>query len=143
MDTPCNCGQHKSLGFRTVIHGKTTKIKRVPVWECEQCGLYELFPCIKQDLRELLVQLKDEGGVCVSFSEYNELADVMYEVYKETRFKESEADVYLMEVEARCKERINLLLDVYGYAKQNEDHKWMKQLMTRLSQLTFTPAETT
>ncbi|ANS75029.1 hypothetical protein AWM70_10785 [Paenibacillus yonginensis] len=143
MDTPCNCGQIKSLGFRTIIHGKTIKIKGVPVWECEQCGLYELFPCIKQDVCELLAELKEENKASVSFSEYNELAAVMYEVYKETRFQENNAEVYLMEVESRCKERINLLLDVYGYAKQNEDHKWMKQLMTRLSQLTFTPAETT
>ncbi len=143
MDTPCNCGQIKSLGFRTVIYGNQIKIKHVPVWECEQCGLYEVFPKIKQDLRKLLVQLKDEGRVSVYFDEYNELTDVMYEVYQESIYKEADADTYLLEVSERCKERINLLLDVYGYAKQQKDKQWMDQLMSRLSQLTFTPAEAT
>ncbi|WP_238996453.1 hypothetical protein [Paenibacillus pinistramenti] len=102
-----------------------------------------MFPKIKQDLRKLLVQLKDEGRVSVYFDEYNELTDVMYEVYQESIYKEADADTYLLEVSERCKERINLLLDVYGYAKQQKDKQWMDQLMSRLSQLTFTPAEAT
>ncbi|WP_223066437.1 hypothetical protein [Paenibacillus caui] len=140
----CNCGQNKSLGFRTVIHERRIRINKVPIWECEHCGRYEVYSKIKSHLCEVLGQLKSQSGLAgVTFTELNELADVMYEIYKENESAELDADLFTSEMAARCKERINLLLDVYGYAKNNGDREWMEKLMERLSQLTLAPAKAT
>ncbi len=86
---------------------------------------------------------EDDSGVSVTFTDYNELASIMYEVYVENKHKEMNADQFTSEVTIRCKERINLLLDVYGYAKTSGDTDWMEILMKRLSQLAFTTAKAT
>lgn len=147
MHAPCNCSQTMNLGFRAVIYGRKIEVKKVPIWECESCKHYEVFPLIKASLLELLDELKDElkdeDVVSVTFTDHNELASIMYEVSMENKHNEMDADAFTSEVTNRCKERINLLLDVYGYAKSSGDAEWMEILMKRLSQLAFTTAKAT
>ena len=144
MNAPCNCSPAMNLGFRTVILDRRIEIKRVPILECELCDLYELHPEIRSSLRELMDQLKDEPGMfSVMFNEYNELAEMMYESYQEYRDMELEIGRFTDMVTQRRRERINLLLDVYGYAKSSNDEAWMDHLNARLAQLTYSPANAT
>lgn len=143
MHAPCNCNQSMNLGFRSVIYGKNIEIKKVPILECEACDNYEVYPLVKASLLELLNDLKGKSESSVTFTECNELASIMYEVHVENQHKELDADEFTSEVTSRSKERINLLLDVYGYAKASRDAEWMEILMKRLSQLAFTTAKAT
>jgi YgiT-type zinc finger domain-containing protein len=144
VNAACSCKQIMDLTFTTIVHDQRIEITNVPIWECETCGVYEVFPELKPALIELVDQLKNEpGSVRIVFNEYNELADIMYEMYEEYKDSEMDAGVYTSEVMNRSKERINLLLDVYGYASNNEDRQWMDSLMARLSQITCTPAGAT
>ncbi|MUG44913.1 hypothetical protein [Paenibacillus woosongensis] len=130
----CHCGQEMSLDFRVLIFEGIIEIDRVPVFECEQCSHYEVLPAIKPDLLALLAELKAsrEQGL-VLFNEVSELADVMYGIYR--TWSETESPSFESLLDQKCKERINLLLDVYGCAKGMEDQDWMEDISKRLAQI--------
>lgn len=130
----CHCGQEMSLDFRVLIFGGVIEIDRVPIFECELCSHYEVFPAVKPDLLALLDELKesDEQGL-VLFNEVNELADVMFGIYR--TWNQSDTPSFEVLFEQNCKERINLLLDVYGCAKEMNDCQWMDDISKRLSQI--------
>lgn len=130
----CHCGQKMSLDFRVLIFGGVIEIDRVPIFECEQCSHYEVLPAVKSDLLALLGELKEseEQGL-VLFNEVNELADVMFHIFR--TWNQTESPSFEVLLEQKCKERINLLLDVYGCAKEMNDRDWMEDISKRLSQI--------
>ncbi|WMT42506.1 hypothetical protein RE628_09265 [Paenibacillus sp. D2_2] len=94
------------------------QVDLVPILECEDCNSYELISSLKQDITRLVAEMKDqrrEGRVI--FTNVNELAAVLYDIYKsgQEQLEVSSFEAYLME---KCEERINLLLDLYGYARK-------------------------
>lgn len=142
MHAPCSCSQTMNLSFRTVIYGNRIEIRQVPVWECEACGSYEVEALVKDSLLVLLKALNNDAGISVSFTEYDELSAILFEVYQENKYKELDPNWFNTELNRRCKERINVLLDVYSYAKTSGDKLWMDDLMKRLSQLAFITSQT-
>ncbi|MNJ69554.1 hypothetical protein D3C77_659160 [compost metagenome] len=93
-----------------------------------------MLPAVKPDLIELLAELKasQEQGL-VLFNEVNELVDVMFAIYR--TWDQTGSPTFEGLLEQKCKERINLLLDVYGCAKEMDDSGWMEQISKRLAQL--------
>ncbi|MNE67772.1 hypothetical protein D3C80_1633960 [compost metagenome] len=123
------------LGFRLVIFENKLQIDRVPILECEECEYYELLPAIKSDLTSLLADLREAGeGGRVLFTDVNEFADVLYSSYL-TWKRTGDNQSFEMLLEQGCEERINLLLDLYGYAKKASDSAWMDEITTRLAPL--------
>jgi hypothetical protein len=111
------------------------QVDLVPILECEDCNSYELISSLKQDITRLVAEMKDqrrEGRVV--FTNVNELAAVLYDIYKsgQEQLEVSSFEAYLME---KCEERINLLLDLYGYARKVGDSTWMEEISFRLSSL--------
>jgi hypothetical protein len=130
----CHCGQMMNLGFRLVIFEGIYEIDRVPIYECEDCSYYEVLPEVKSDLTDLLAELKKEQpNGRVYFTEQNELADLIFGIYRQWNRTESASFESLLE--QQCEERINLLLDLYGGAKNMGDLDWMNEIFKRLSQL--------
>ncbi|AZK49026.1 hypothetical protein [Paenibacillus lentus] len=132
----CHCGQKMSLDFRVLIFGRVIEIDRVPIFECQLCSHYEVLPAVKSDLLALLDELKEsnEQGL-VLFNEVNELADVMFSISRTWNQMESTSTSFEVLFEQKCKERINLLLDVYGCAKEMNDRQWMDEISKRLLQI--------
>ncbi|MFD1176136.1 hypothetical protein ACFQ3W_07480 [Paenibacillus puldeungensis] len=134
MREHCHCGQTMNLGFRLVIFEGSYEIDRVPIYECEDCCNYEVFPEIRDDLTDLLRELKqNKENVRVTFTEINELADLIFGIYRQ--WNRADAPSFRVMLEQQCEERINLLLDVYGCAKGMGDIEWMNDISKRLSQL--------
>ncbi len=130
----CCCGQNLNLGFRLVIFEDKFQVDRVPILECEECNYYEVLPSFKEDVIDLLRQLKDQGeSVRVYFTEMNELADVLYGLSPQADKLDPSAFEALLEYS--CNERINLLLDLYGCAQKMEDSAWMNEISARLAPL--------
>ncbi|GGF87296.1 hypothetical protein GCM10010913_05920 [Paenibacillus aceti] len=131
----CSCGQTMILSFRMVIFEDVYQIDLVPILECENCASFELVPSIKQDVTKLLAELKQEHREGrVVFTHVNELAAVLYDIY-ESGQGEVELSSFEAVVIEKCEERINLLLDLYGYAKKTGDCDWMEEISFRLSGL--------
>ncbi|WP_055107541.1 hypothetical protein [Paenibacillus ihumii] len=130
----CHCGQEMSLDFRVLIFESVIEIDRVPIFECEQCNHYEVLSAIKPDLLALLGEVKAsrEQGL-VLFNEVNELVDVMYGIYRS--WNDTGSPSFEALLDQKCKERINLLLDVYGCAKEMQDRDWMDDISKRLTQI--------
>ena len=131
----CRCGQAMTLSFRMLVFEDMYQIDLVPILECEDCSSYELIPSFKQDVTKLLAELKEqrrEGRVI--FTNVNELASVLYDIYKSGQelLEVSSFNTFLVE---KCEERINLLLDLYGYASKAGDADWMETISFRLSSL--------
>lgn len=132
----CHCGQTMKLGFRFVISKNGVKLKRVPVYECEVGCSYMLHPAIKDDMKQFLLTLNQTNKKInyeIDFTEMNEFAAVLWELYES--WDEDSTESFEIAFEHRCEERINLLLDLYGYAKSSKDEEWMETLTKRLSQL--------
>ncbi|MFD3258588.1 hypothetical protein ACE3MQ_08280 [Paenibacillus lentus] len=130
----CHCGQGMSLDFRVLIFEGVIEIDRVPIFECEKCSHYEVLPAVKPDLLALLGELKASGEQgLVLFNEVNELADVMFSIFRS--WNQTESPSFEVLLEQKCKERINLLLDVFGCAKEMNDGEWMDDISKRLSQM--------
>lgn len=136
MRKTCHCGQTMNLGFRTVIFEGRLEISRVPIYECEDCNYYFVMPQVKADLKSYLLNHDDQQSgkfSVVKFTDINELADVIYSIYR--TWNPSESRSFDVVLEQKCQERINLLLDLYGYAKSLNDVDWMYNISKRLSQL--------
>lgn len=131
----CDCGQSMTLGFRLVILDNKYQIDRVPIFECDDCEKYEVLPMIKNNLKNLMAELKERGQEGrVHFSEVNDFGYVLYESYKTW---EHNGDIQSFEVlfEQGCEARINHLLDLYSYAKKANDQNWMNEISDRLASL--------
>lgn len=130
----CYCGQKMTLDFRVLIYEGVIEIDRVPILECEQCSHYEVLPAVKPDLLKLLAELRtsQEQGL-ILFNEVNELADVIFEIYR--LWDQTQLPSFEAVFEQKCKERINLLLDVFGCAKEMNDEQWMEDISKRLAQI--------
>jgi len=131
----CSCGQTMTLSFRMLVFENMYQVDLVPILECEDCNSYELISSLKQEVIQLVAELKEqrrEGRVI--FTNVNEPAAVLYDIYKsgQEQLEVSSFEAYLME---KCEERINLLLDLYGYARRAGDSTWMEEISFRLSSL--------
>ncbi|WP_188539431.1 hypothetical protein [Paenibacillus segetis] len=134
MRKHCHCGGMMNLDFRLVIFEGIIEIDRVPIYECEEGCFYEVFPAIKEDLKELLASLKQQGKTGrVIFTEMNELAHFIFEIYR--TWDEGEASSFEALLEQKSNEHINLLLDLYGCAKSMNDTEWMNETSNRLAQM--------
>lgn len=134
MRKHCHCGQMMNLGFRLVIFEGIYEINRVPIYECEDCSYYEVLPEVKTDLTDMLAKLKRERAEeRIDFTERNELADLIFGIYRQWNRMETSSFEALLE--RQCEERINLLLDLFGCAKNLGDTAWMDDISKRLAQL--------
>lgn len=134
MRKHCQCGKMMNLGFRLVIFEGIYEIDRVPIYECEDCDFYEVLPEVKSNLTDLLTELKKEPpSGRIYFTERNELADLIFSIYRQWDGTDNESFEGLLE--QQCEERINMLLDLYGGAKNLGDLDWMNEISKRLSQL--------
>ncbi len=134
MRKSCRCGHVMELELRTVVYAKKVEIRNVPVFACTACVAYEVLQPVKPDLTECISKLGERPDKQdLSFGEQNELADLFHEQLL------AWPDASDQEMEYRMKEavqeRINLLLDIMGYAHKAEDKAWMEDTQRRLGQL--------
>ncbi|MEK4511790.1 hypothetical protein [Paenibacillus sp. FSL K6-2524] len=123
-----------NLSFRLVIFEGVLEIDRVPIYECELDCYHEVFPAIKADLKALLSSLKQQGkNGRIIFTEVNELAHLIFDIYR--TWEQSESLPFEALLERKSGERINLLLDLYGCAKAMNDSGWMGDISNRLAQM--------
>ncbi|RUT36286.1 hypothetical protein EJP77_04660 [Paenibacillus zeisoli] len=134
MRKSCDCGQAMSLDFRKVIFEGRIEIENVPILQCESCSTYEVLPEVKPHVLSLLGEWKQiEGSRVIHFNEMNEVANLLYDAIYAAPISASIEHI----LEQKKEDRINLLLDIYGYAKEQEDSMWMQDITQRLSQLTL------
>jgi hypothetical protein len=122
------------LELRTVVYAKKVEIRNVPVFTCTDCVSYEVLKPVKPDLTDCINKLGEQPvKQDVSFGEQNELADLLHEQLLAWQ------DATDKEMEYRMKEavegRINLLLDIMGYAQKAGDQAWIEDTERRLAQL--------
>lgn len=134
MRKSCDCGQAMSLDFRKVIFEGRIEIENVPILQCDLCSTYEVLPEVKPHLLSLIGEWQQiEGSRLIHFNEMNEVANLLYDALYAAPVTASIEHI----LEQKKEERINLLLDIYGYAKEKEDGMWMEDITQRLSQLTL------
>ncbi|WP_145023682.1 hypothetical protein [Paenibacillus sp. OAE614] len=68
-----------------------------------------------------------------SLADHHELAGMVREVF--LRPDSLSREDLELQIETEVRDRINLLLDLYGFAEQTEDHEWVENIRERLSQL--------
>ncbi len=123
------------LGFRLVILDNKYQIDRVPIFECDDCEKYEVLPMIKDNLKDLMAELKTRRQEeRVLFTEINDFGNVLYESYK-TWEHSSDSQSFEAIFSQGCEQRINHLLDLYCYAKKANDQVWMNEISNRLASL--------
>lgn len=139
----CRCGGSMDIHMHKLVYRKTVTITQVPVLTCRECGMYEPMPLIKSDLSEWLLSLREEGGKekeeaqCLSFAERNEWAFLIAGLSGE-----SFTDLKQLELALRdqMEERIDMLLDLYRFAREARDAEWAADVFRRLSQLSSSAA---
>ncbi|NGZ73973.1 hypothetical protein [Saccharibacillus alkalitolerans] len=135
MQEHCKCGQRYDLDFRLVDYKKHVSIDNVPVLICPKCEHEEVLPWIKGDLGSLLRSLPlDEEPYGLDYTEFNELALIMYTIF--TCSEADTKDALKAEIQASCISRINALLDLYRCAGDAGDRSWMAEIELRLAQFT-------
>jgi len=130
----CRCGHVMELELRTVVYAKKVEIRNVPVFACTDCVSYEVLQPVKPDLKECISTLGEQPvKQDVSFGERNELADLFHEQL----LAWPDAPDHEMEhrMQRAVEERINLLLDIMGYAQKSNDVEWIETTQRRLGQL--------
>ncbi|MGV2881823.1 hypothetical protein [Paenibacillus taichungensis] len=122
------------LELRTVVYAKKVEIRNVPVFACTDCVSYEVLQPVKPDLKEYISTLGEQPAKQdVSFGERNELADLFHEqllAWPDASDREMEH-----RMQRAVEERINLLLDIMGYAQKSNDQEWIEITQRRLGQL--------
>lgn len=137
----CGCGGSMDIHMHKLVYRKTITITQVPVLTCRECGMYEPMPLIKSDLSEWLQSLEgkggEEGAQCLSFAERNEWAFLIAGLKGK-----SFADPEQLELALRdhMEERIDMLLDLYRFARDSRDEEWAADVFRRLSQLSSSAA---
>ena len=134
MRKSCRCGHFMELELRTVVYAKKVEIRNVPVFACTDCVSYEVLQPVKPDLTECINKLGEQPSKQhVSFGEQNELADLFHEqllACPEATDQEMES-----QMKEAVEERIDLLLDIMGYAHKAGDSDWIEDTERRLGQL--------
>lgn len=134
MYKQCQCGKTMGLELRKVIYASKIEILHVPVFSCPSCFSSEVLQHVTKDIKELLQSLGDKPSVRrISFARNNELAEIIRKLALE------EADNpnvdWQSSLEERLELRINLLLDLYCYARSVKDEDWMNDIEKKLAQL--------
>ncbi|WP_068499154.1 hypothetical protein [Paenibacillus kribbensis] len=134
MHKQCQCGTTMGLELRKVIFSGKVEILHVPVFSCPSCCSSEVLQHVTKDIKELLQSLGDKPSARrISFARSNELAEIIRKLVLE------EADNpnvdWQSSLEERMELRINLLLDLYRYARSLGDEDWMNDVEKKLAQL--------
>ena len=134
MRKSCRCGHVMELELRTVVYAKKVEIRNVPVFACTDCISYEVLQPVKPDLKECISKLGEQPNKQdVLFGEQNELADLFHE---QLLARPDATDQEMQDqMQQAVKERINLLLDILGYAQKSGDAEWIETTQRRLAQL--------
>lgn len=131
----CTCRQRYDLDFRLVDYKKHVSIDNVPVLICPTCEHEEVLHWVKRDLAALLESLPLDGEPYgLDYTNFNELAHIIYTIF--TCSEVDTKDAFKEEIQKSCMSRINALLDLYRCAAGVGDRSWMKEIESRLSQLT-------
>lgn len=131
----CNCRETMRMELRRLVYARKTNIYHVPVYACQNCSTYELMPLVKPDLLCYLNSLGDvKSQTEISFADIYEPVAVLREVLSSSSDSDS-----IEEFQQRYKEafenRVNMLLDLYRFAKMNDDTAWMGEIKTRLEKV--------
>lgn len=121
------------MELRRLVYARKACICDVPVYACQDCSTYELMPLIKRDLVSYIGSLGEvRRRVRVSFADINEPASVLRDVL--SSYSDS-----LQEFQQRYKaafdDRIDMLLDLYRFAKVKDDSVWMMEISERLEKV--------
>lgn len=138
LNRPCSCGGTMTIHMHTLVYSAKVKITGVPVYSCSECSRYEPLSGIKKDLGKLIGELgADAARGHISFPERNEWAFVL----KQTFAVASDWAMLEEAILSAVQSRIDLLLDIYRFASDCADEKWMEETALRLSQLTYPAPE--
>ncbi|MGG1641938.1 hypothetical protein ACIFQM_11715 [Paenibacillus sp. NRS-1782] len=134
MHKQCQCGKPMGLELRKVVYADKVEILHVPVFSCPSCFSSKVLQHVTKDIKELLQNLgRKPTARRISFARNNELAEIIRRLVLE------EADNpnvdWQSSLEERMELRINLLLDLYRYARSLGDEDWMNDVQKRLGQL--------
>ncbi|KEO79172.1 hypothetical protein ACYCS5_01810 [Paenibacillus sp. SEL3] len=134
MQKQCQCGKPMGLELRKVIYADKVEILHVPVFSCSSCFSSEVLQHVTKDIKALLQSLGSKPTARrISFARNNELAEIIRKLVLE------EADNpnvdWQSALEERMELRINLLLDLYRYARSLGDEDWMNDVEKKLVQL--------
>ncbi len=136
MSKSCSCGGNMTIHMHTLIYSAKVKITNVPVYTCQECSRYEPIPLIKRDLANLINGFGEPAArYKYSFSEVNEWARVLKETF--AGFAAGNLTDLENAIVSAIQSRIDVLLDIYKFAADCSDHKWMEETALRLSQLTL------
>jgi len=132
----CECGASMNLELRTLVYGRKMEIRHVPVLTCLSCTESEIPMQVADDIKKLIKKSDKEAEIKqISFAEIHEWADVIRQVLMNT--KDQELEEWEQPLEEARQERINLLLDLYRYASDSGDTRWMNEVESRLKQLSM------
>lgn len=117
-----------------MIYARKVEILHVPVFSCPSCCSSEVLHHVTNDIKELLQSLRDQpSSQRISFARNNELAEIIRKLVMEEADNPN-AD-WQSSLEEQLELRINLLLDLYRYARSLGDEDWMNDVEKRLTQL--------
>ena len=130
----CKCGQLMRLELRTIQFAGEVQILHVPMRACEVCSSYLLLGSVKPILTDYLKNCESTPSKKpISFTQISESSEVIYEVFSQ---EESDSCEELeIAVKEAINERVNLLLDLFGYAEGVGDMSWVDHIRQRLRQL--------
>lgn len=134
MGSKCKCGEVLRLDLRTVMYTRNVIIRHVPVLACDDCSNYELLPCMRPVLKKCVEMLGERPSRrSFSLADHHELAGMVREVF--LRPDSLSREDLELQIETEVRDRINLLLDLYSFAEQTQDHEWVENIRERLAQL--------
>lgn len=132
----CECGASMNLELRTLVYGQKMEIRHVPVLTCLSCTESEVPAQVADDIKRLIKTTDEEPAVKqISFTEIHEWADVIRQVLMNS--EDQELEEWDQPLEEARQERINLLLDLYRFASDSGDTRWMNEVESRLKQLSM------
>ncbi|MFB5266301.1 hypothetical protein ACE41H_05810 [Paenibacillus enshidis] len=125
-----------NLELRTLVYGQKMEIRHVPVLTCLSCTESEVPAQVADDIKRLIKTTDEEPAVKqISFTEIHEWADVIRQVLMNS--EDQELEEWDQPLEEARQERINLLLDLYRFASDSGDTRWMNEVESRLKQLSM------
>ncbi|WP_244562769.1 hypothetical protein [Paenibacillus uliginis] len=90
-------------------------------------------PLVKPDLLDYINSLGDvKSQTWVSFADIYEPVSVLREVLSSSSDSLQE---FQQRYKAAFEDRVNMLLDLYRFAKMKDDSVWMDEIMTRLEKV--------
>ncbi|WP_234032802.1 hypothetical protein [Paenibacillus faecalis] len=129
----CDCGQTMKLELRRLVYKRRTFISHVPVYACQHCPTYELMPLVKPDLLDYLNSLDgDKHQTRISFADIYEPVSILQDVL--ASYSGSIEEFQRCYKEA-FEDRVNMLLDLYRFAKASNDTAWMDEIKARLEKV--------